>query len=72
MRLTWRQFQCYQEAFTWLLNEQGDEGKQANSRNDLEFIIGDERMKDAKSREVEKANAKLAKIKERQNRSALH
>lgn len=71
MRLTWRQFDCYRESFTWLLSEQDEKGKQENARNDLLFIKDDPRLKDIKKHEVEKAHAALAKMKERMKARAL-
>ncbi len=71
MKLTWRQFECYQEAFHWIGNQYSEEGKRDATRFDLEYTRTDPRLKAIKQAAVERANAALAKIRERQNRAAL-
>jgi hypothetical protein len=50
LNLTWRQFEVYMDAFTFVLNaEGGDAGQKENKRRDAETISGevglDERQK---------------------------
>ncbi len=71
MRMTWRQFQCYLEAYQWVGNQYSDDGKRDNLRFDLEYTKGDSRLKDIKQTELAKANAALAKIRERRKKAPL-
>ncbi len=36
MKLSWRQFQIYLDAFTWIVREETDEGRAENAKADLE------------------------------------
>lgn len=65
MALTWRQFHVYLDAFTFLLQEETDDGRAKNRTWDLRAMAEEPRMKDWKKAEVEKANRILAKIKKR-------
>lgn len=65
MSLTWRQFHIYLDAFTWVLQEQSDEGRLKNQIWDLQLTRSDPRMKTWKEQEIERANAALAKIRKR-------
>ena len=38
MRLTWRQFGAYLDAFTWLLREQSPEGQAENAADDKKVL----------------------------------
>lgn len=70
MRMGWRQFQCYLEAFQWIGGQHSDEGRTENTRFDLLYIKDDPRLKNIKKLEVEKANAALAKMRERMKKKA--
>jgi len=50
MRLTWRQFETYQEAFTYLSNMESEEGRKRNDEADRQF----ERSDDGFDEQVEK------------------
>jgi len=63
MRLTWRQFHVYLDAFTWVLQEETEEGKAKNRLWDLRFVKDDSRVKAWKQAEIEKAKRALARIK---------
>jgi hypothetical protein len=63
MRLTWRQFHVYLDAFTWILQEEDDKGKAKNRLWDLRAMAQEPRMKDWKNTEREKAKRALANIR---------
>lgn len=63
MKLTWRQFHVYLDAFSWILQEESEDGRQKNRRWDLKLAAKDPKMKEWKSAEVEKAKRALANIK---------
>ena len=65
MRLTWRQFHVYLDAFTWALQEEDDKGRAKNRLWDLQAATREPRMKDWKKGEIEKAHRALAKIRKR-------
>ncbi|MDB5344266.1 MAG: hypothetical protein JWP89_2643 [Schlesneria sp.] len=63
MRLTWRRFEVYLDAFSWLLQEESEDGRKKNRLWDLRAMREEPRMKDWKNSEREKANRALAKIR---------
>ena len=65
MKLTWRQFNVYLDAFTWILQEESKEGQQKNRLYDLRAMAEEPRMKEWKNAEREKAKRALAHIRKR-------
>lgn len=65
MGLTWRQFHVYLDAFTWLMNEQSEDGQKKNRRYDLEARAQETRCKAWKTSLVEETKEMVAKHKER-------
>lgn len=48
MNMTWRQFETYLDAFTWLDREGTKEGKADNQKDDLDAMKRDVRVKGVK------------------------
>lgn len=68
MKLTWRQFQVYLDSFSWLMNEQGEDGKQKNRTNDLRAMVNNPEAKERKQSMLQETKEKVAKMKERHNK----
>ena len=58
MALTWRQFHLYLDSFTWVLQEQTDDGRLKNQIWDLQLTRNDPRMKSWKQQEIERLEAR--------------
>jgi hypothetical protein len=63
MRLPWRVFETYLDAFTWLLREESEDGQKENKRDDLRAMTQDPRFKDRKDRIVRDVKEKLKRVK---------
>lgn len=63
LKLTWRQFWLYIDAFTFLLREETDEGRTQNKTDDLRAMTGDPRLKERKRKMVEETKRDVEKHK---------
>jgi len=59
MKLTWRQFECYMDAFTYLLREEG--GKDEENRQDDAAFVVENGVDDAEKQEIADLKARAAK-----------
>jgi hypothetical protein len=55
MRLTWRQFETYLEAFTFTLRQESDKGRGENELDDAVMLSSDDDFKTERERAIEKA-----------------
>jgi len=61
--MTYRQFETYLDAYTYLLREESDEGRKANRRDDMKALAEDEEIAAMKERELQKAKERLSGLK---------
>jgi len=64
MKLTWRQFWVYIDAFTWLLREESEEGRTKNKTDDLAAMTKVPSLKERKRKLVEETKRDAKKHKE--------
>lgn len=65
MRLPWRLFGVYLDAFTYIQREQTEDGRIDNQKDDLKAMSGNETIKNLKKKLVEDTKAKTKKFVER-------
>jgi len=63
--MPWRQFESYLDAFKYWVRTESEKGQQENEMDDLDFLKGEEGMKESKKAELERIREKLKGHKER-------
>ncbi len=63
MKLTWRQFWVYIDAFTYLLREESEDGRVENKTDDLRAMSQEPRLKERKRLMLAEHKRDLAKHK---------
>jgi hypothetical protein len=63
MKLTWRQFWVYIDAFIYLLREESEDGRRENKTDDLRAMLTVPELKERKRKMVEDIKRDVAKHK---------